>query len=789
MKIINKSTDSAHLLLHNQHFNKVSILISPLTKFLAEDRRVAALRFGQRNTLQVARSYRQAGYSDIQLVVDSKSFPEHTALTMQENYKGDKFPVYDASTGMRYTQLSTFDYLWQAYKLHPNEELASLISKYLIQKIPLQFQHPKECVSHHLDVNSSGYTKLMIRVAELQKSHEDQLTSVTSVSEFDEIIEVDTFAQVSYHLESEQCDTYVLWGLTGTGKTKFGLQPIARQAHDGKKVVYLSYLIALVKQFCEMTNSVSYKNAKLHEIEGAHSLGVVVNSSYKDHIASFLLNCDVLIIDEFEKVVSVVCGCDEEVMPRKALFKILKKALRLIPKVIVADADISDTTLAWLKKMRKRIRVIKATQNPYRHITATIGDKYNLFSRRPEQMEKERVILFDTVKAMRLTMVDYGFTNSSGQACEKVALKSKVLVIHAKNKGLPEQSAFMENPSEEVLKYKLVMASPCIASGFSIESEYTDNVNLVSNLTLGVFELINFARRFRSSENITFYLTQLPLYDYTPLECTSSDSECDKLAIEFENKKKLFNSNQPLSMQWALTKLGFKVNVLKTSPKLLDVGRQKFYKLNAMDVESLIVAILNARLTTQAEIESLTMLNQLGFEEQAMIKKHEIMRDYQLDEIAEPDIRFDLSFSNKELFKHIWSQEPGFTDENSRHAHTAKLLKSIILKNKEYHGADGKLRLTRRQVLSVAEQLYAHKDCLKNYLKHYDFSKECTKNRATTLVRLLLTSLGYSWPKHGYTGDKKMVRINLGGRAITYKQSFTRSASLQAKSHLEHSNQ
>ena len=401
------------------------------------------------------------------------------------------------------------------------------------------------------------YQTLLTKLQELKNRHEDELSKAAHVSCFDNLVEVDSFENLDMCIDSSDFDTIVLLGKAGSGKTKYVLQPIAKSAHKNKRVVYLSYLIPLVQQFCEKTNAVPYNNAPLIAIENANALGVVVNSSYKDHITSFLLNCDVLIIDEFEKVISTVCSNSNDTMPRDEVFQVLSKAIKKAPKVVVADADTTNTTLRWLKKLGKKIQVIKATQNPYKNVNVTIADKHHAFKDIKNQFEKENVILFDTIKSLRLVMIEFGLVDQSGQPCEKEALRNNVLVVTGANKGLPEQTTFLKSPSTESLKYSKILASPCLASGYSIESHYTDNVNVMSDLTLGVFELINFSKRFRTSTNITFYLTSAYIYDYRPVQTNHDDPDCDRLNIEFENKRKLFNSNQPLSMHWALQQLGF----------------------------------------------------------------------------------------------------------------------------------------------------------------------------------------------------------------------------------------
>ncbi|XHY22671.1 hypothetical protein ViNHUV68_34680 [Vibrio sp. NH-UV-68] len=65
--------------------------------------------------------------------------------------------------------------------------------------------------------------KAMNKAENLYKS---LLTEATNVTEFDNLIDVKTFDNISYLIKGNQFDTCVLLGQTGTGKTKSGFQPL-----------------------------------------------------------------------------------------------------------------------------------------------------------------------------------------------------------------------------------------------------------------------------------------------------------------------------------------------------------------------------------------------------------------------------------------------------------------------------------------------------------------------------------------------------------------------------------
>lgn len=766
MKILNKSTTSEHIGIKNLRKNKISILISNGINYESSDRRIVAPMYGNNNIFEIAKSYQQANIRDVEIVIDSTKHPDLSEKVLAQNAEEGRLPIFDLATGIHFDRLSTVQTLLEGYKLFESTQLANSISKSLIQKIPLHFETSESCLSHYLDAGSNSYQKLLKALKKTKANYESMLSDATKVTEFDQLVDVESFENVSYLIEDTQYDTTVLLGQTGSGKTKHGLQPLIRSANENKKVVYLSYLIPLVKQLCESVGAENYKNSSLFEIENAASLGVVVNSVYKDHLASVIINCDILIIDEFEKVMTNVCGHNDTM--RDEVFDVLTLAIQQAPKVVVADADVTDTTLRWLRQNRNSVLVIRSMQNPYANINVTIANKFAAFSNTSNKLRDENVILFDSLKSMRMTMIDMGLTDKSGQACEKVALKNKVLVLTGSNKNMKAQSNFLTSPSEECTKYNMIMASPCLASGYSCEAEYTDNVNVVSDLVLGIDELVNFSRRFRASKNITFYLTQNEHFNYVPTLPCNTDSDRDILRNEFEEKKKLFNANQPLSMMWNLKRLGLNVQVQQSSKEELEEGLFKFNLLKARDLKARIKAILAARVITRAEADRLIMSNQVGFEELAMLKKFEIMRDYQLEKITKEDILFDEVFRNKALFKQIWN--PSGANLNKHLVEPAKFIKSQVLQNPKYKGENETLVLTRPQVKSIAIEIYENQKTYERLLPDIKWKDYCTQHSATKLFKSLIKSLGYVWPEGDFQGEPKKVKISLDARALACKE-------------------
>ncbi|TOG39719.1 hypothetical protein CGJ01_23815, partial [Vibrio parahaemolyticus] len=143
----------------------------------------------------------------------------------------------------------------------------------------------------------------------------------------------------------------------------------------------------------------------LCELEQADAMGVVVNSIWKSHIRSVLNQADILIIDEFEKVLTtVVCSEPSKQLPKQQVFESLSEVIRNVPQLIVGDADLSDISLSYIKELRSEVTLLDCKENPYSSIKAVITDKNQYLSNvylKEQLTKKDKVFLFDSLVTLR----------------------------------------------------------------------------------------------------------------------------------------------------------------------------------------------------------------------------------------------------------------------------------------------------------------------------------------------------------------------------------------------------
>ncbi len=183
----------------------------------------------------------------------------------------------------------------------------------------------------------------------------------------------------------------------------------------------------------------------------------------------------VLIIDEVVQVLrhlltSSTCRKDGKL---PALLARLRQLMQVSRRVIVADADLDDATLHYLSDLRGDRQPVYLIRND---LKAT-GYAVNFI-----QAPNDTPALAKLVEAVQ--QGDRVFVSTDSKAASKRLAKLlnqldvKFLLLNSETSGGQEEQAFIANP-DAVLKtadYPVVIATPSLSTGASIESEYFDQV-------------------------------------------------------------------------------------------------------------------------------------------------------------------------------------------------------------------------------------------------------------------------------------------------------------------------
>nr|WP_102277846.1 hypothetical protein [Vibrio cyclitrophicus]PMH46955.1 hypothetical protein BCU67_21375 [Vibrio cyclitrophicus] len=772
MKIIAKNHNFAHFVERERDTKNIVVKASSQINFQSESATIV-IPLDEKNVQQVCEYYRYANCR-VTIAIDSQNFRKGAVKLLKENYFGLGCTVFDVSISesLPSSKHAKLEYLCKAFELTRSGNLAQLASKIAIREIPFVFSCAEDCATTHvLDESLKGpfIRCLNRRINAVRKGVEDdfKITSADNHQQIGSLTDLD---------HSKLTSTTAIVAATGVGKTSHVYAPIATEASVGNKIVYISHLISLVDQFCQKTSSASYHEQDLGKLMQANSMGCVINSIWKPHILEKICSASTLLIDEFEKVYkTLVCSENCRTMQADRVFEALVQILKTVPKVIVADADLTDNSLSFLKQVRGELSIIECTENPYNSLTATVMNKKEFLSTEQIRtvLERDKVCLFDNLKTMKRAVAQLGYLNRLGLDCETKALDDGILVLHSDNRDMPAQKAFLADPNRELAKYRAIMASPCLGAGFSITENYSNVVNVVCESTLIPRELVNFSRRFRCAKEYNFWC-----HEWQSTRRIKSSGDYSHLGLrydenlKFKKQKQELNEHLALSMWFTLERLGFEVSCQISLQHNSGASKEKRQFDTEFKARQLL-AIVNAEDISWNDFVRNQRSNTLSSIGIAEVRKFDIKMVYNLGKVNLEHVKFDDNF-DRELFAHF----PFVLDE-------AALVKLGIYSKQKQHLAnsifqylfsgygfeEGKSRhfLYKSSVTGILESMDG--DTFDLYFPpHIRYPKKCGGGqtyKVTGYLKSLLTRCGFVLGRYG--GNSQKARISMSPLAKQYK--------------------
>ncbi|SBS62170.1 DEAD/DEAH box helicase family protein [Vibrio atlanticus] len=771
---VNTLAPFQHQIINNFQSNEICVLSHPnisIPDLLANKKVVAPKTVNHRNTTQICTYYKEAKQKLSTIVIDSKSYREHAINTVIDNYFSYQLPIFDVYTGRFFDCKDKLGHLLELAKLLMSDQILSIAVKQTIKIVPLSYPDANSLL---IKYNLTGnFSEKFVDLFNQATSHKEQaVSSYYKIATEFKAENIDDIHSLNHKKLFTHTTTVALKAKTGVGKTKYVFSPLSQTSSCTQKVVYISHLVALSEQFCQQNQATSYSSSVLNEIENSTRLSLVINSLYKPHLLLKAMDADLLIIDEFEKVLSAIVGSkNNREMKSPQVYDALCLALKQAKQVIVGDADLSNFSLNFLKKIRPDLIFMNCTQNPYTSITAIVKAQEPILcsTTLKQTLFESKVFLFDTRSTLQATAVSLGFKNIAGLECEAEALKSGVLILHGKNKEMKAQKAFLSNPENEIQKYKAILASPCLSAGFSITTSYTNSVHIFCNGTLTPDELINFSRRFRSARQLIFCPRSVCRLhqDFSELE---RKDEFHALSLQYNEKKSYLNENIAFSLVQLLHADGFNVDVQECETGMLNSSRRAISNTTKTFRISQDSAIIEANDISTKKYQQLTACHNLTSLEIAECKRYNLKKTYQLNNISREDIKFDKVF-NRKLFKVVCSipdESNDLMSDDPNLLRAANLLVSIVFRSDTVDVREKSNHFIHEgKTLNIVACLAKHWKILghefPNVTAPYQIN---TKNKATRFLKSALHVIGADLTK--FSGNTGKARIVFKDNALSY---------------------
>jgi len=281
------------------------------------------------------------------------------------------------------------------------------------------------------------------------------------------------------------------WGMS-SGKTNF-MRDVANVAEiNNKQTLFLTHLVTITKNAAERFQADHYQDVQAHDMRNVQTLVSCINSLAKPHISAYADNADVLMGDEIRQVFEAIAVGTVSKKDKAMLFDKLRELIANTKTVLLADADIDQKTIEFLKSCGRELYVIDPPKDYVpRQKTACYGDHKQVETYAIQAIrDGERSLIFTDSVEHSATLAE---------ECTKAGVKH--LLINSDTRGNPEQLEFLNDPKID-RGYKVVIATPVISSGFSIEADLFDQVFILSKGVLTMNAIVQTAARYRPSNGV-----------------------------------------------------------------------------------------------------------------------------------------------------------------------------------------------------------------------------------------------------------------------------------------------
>lgn len=290
--------------------------------------------------------------------------------------------------------------------------------------------------------------------------------------------ELPNFSPADYH------GVIVLWAPMGSGKTRMVGRPFIRYCveHTNTKPLAICHRVSLVYDMANALEIEHYDQIDANTVDDPEIRGLatclpsITTTTYRPLIDQ----AEYVFIDEISQVLRFLSAkdhCRTKEANNEEVYDRLRELVANAKCVIVADAGCDARTISFLESCRpgEKIRIVEMLAKP-KGINAT----YHFGS------DAAAAVVGDCLAELAAGGHVWIATESARRARNLGAFfasqRYRVLSVFAGNKGNPEQAAFLAEPERLSHEYDVVIASPVIGSGLSIEHKETGEW-----FTLGAF--------------------------------------------------------------------------------------------------------------------------------------------------------------------------------------------------------------------------------------------------------------------------------------------------------------
>jgi len=299
----------------------------------------------------------------------------------------------------------------------------------------------------------------------------------------------------------------------GEGKTELMefIANLEKKKHGiNTQITYIAHRVALIKDAAGRLSLRFYGEVQWYNGERPSTLAVCANSIVNHAVAD---NVKILFIDEIRQVLEHILdgSCDNKV----EVFNELINAIKNADLVLCADADMNQITVDHIKKIaNKPIHLLQNESIKNNKFIKELKNNAALFSQIRQDLLKGKnaFISTDSMSKAKNILEFLSLEENNEIAAElnklfndnglNLDIEKDVLLITSENKGDSRQALFLANANEESKKYRVIIHTPVISSGFSITNGHFNSIYAIFCNVLAPNEMLQTIARVRTAKEI-----------------------------------------------------------------------------------------------------------------------------------------------------------------------------------------------------------------------------------------------------------------------------------------------
>lgn len=262
----------------------------------------------------------------------------------------------------------------------------------------------------------------------------------------------------------------------GSGKTKKVIKPFSQRS---KLFMAIAHRRSLISDLSKELGIESYDDVKTQEQgDYVEKMAICLPSTQASVYSRFVHEMPAVAIDEISQNIRFTSSkeCRVAGAGQDAIFSGLQRIISCADQVIACDASIDQTTLTFFEKSRpdERFTIVEQPPTNTDRSCFLYDDRADFLAKIDEELQSGGKVWLAVESAEKAEVLSEIYGN-----------KFNSITITARNSKTKKIKDFLDNIEEESKKYDIVIASPAISSGVSVEHRDGHHFTMIAGMASG----------------------------------------------------------------------------------------------------------------------------------------------------------------------------------------------------------------------------------------------------------------------------------------------------------------